>query len=82
MSSEVFQSECDSGSDCNDIYEKTSLAALESFTSDDDMRDSAIYSDTEESELAVINSRANRKFLKRSQTQASRRSNTSTIESS
>lgn len=47
------QCDVDSGSDCNDIYERRTMAALESFGSEEDMRDSAVYSDGEDSVLTT-----------------------------
>ncbi|XP_067938481.1 uncharacterized protein [Watersipora subatra] len=48
VDSGIQQTDIDSGSDCNDIYEKETMDALESFASNENMRDSAIYSDGEE----------------------------------
>ena len=49
-----MQASCDfdSGSDCADAYERETMAVLESFTNDNcEARDSAIYSDGEDSPL-------------------------------
>lgn len=69
------QWDVDSGSDCNDIYEKQTMAALESFASDDDMRDSAIYSDGDEgSVITPISPRAHRYPKRASSTRAQKSS--------
>ena len=59
----VQQCDFDSGSECNDIYERQTLEALESFNSEDEMRDSAIYSEGEESGITSPEFNNNRRLM-------------------
>ena len=59
----VQQCDFDSGSECNDIYERQTLEALESFNSEDETRDSAIYSEGEESGITSPEFNNNRRLM-------------------
>jgi len=59
----VQQCDFDSGSECNDLYERQTLEALESLNSDDEMRDSAIYSEGEESGITSPEFNNNRRKM-------------------